>query len=116
MKGMIMLNSEKINQIIEDVMAALPEGVKTIPADLRQHMKAALNQALVKMDVVTREEFDVQVQVLEKTRAKIELLEERLAAMHSKEAKQDDGDSAHSWSKIQTNRPCLEGLIFVSLS
>ena len=55
-----------------------------------------LNQALVKMDVVTREEFDVQVQVLEKTRAKIELLEERLAAMHSKEAKQDDGDSAHS--------------------
>ena len=76
-----MINPEKINQIVEDVLGMLPEGVKNIPADVQQHIKAGLNQALNKMDVVTREEFDVQVKVLEKTRAKLDALEQQLSQM-----------------------------------
>lgn len=80
-----MLNSDKINQIIEDVFGLLPDGVKNIPNDLQQHLKAALNQTLTKMDIITREEFDVQVKVLEKTRGKLEALEEKLASLLSNE-------------------------------
>ena len=88
-----MLNSDKINQMIEDIMGMLPEGVKNIPSDLQQHLKAALNQTLTKMDVVTREEFDIQVKVLAKTREKIEALEQQLADLSSSDSKTDQADS-----------------------
>ena len=86
-----MINPEKINQIVEDVLGMLPEGVKNIPADVQQHLKAGLNQALNKMDVVTREEFDVQVKVLEKTRSKLDALERQLSELHETK-KQSESD------------------------
>jgi BMFP domain-containing protein YqiC len=46
-------------------------------------MKAMLSQGFSKLDLVTREEFDVQAQVLAKTRAKLELLEARVAEIEA---------------------------------
>ena len=49
--------------------------------DLERNFKSLLQTGLEKMDLVTREEFDVQVAVLERTREKLEALEARLAAL-----------------------------------
>jgi BMFP domain-containing protein YqiC len=58
-------------------VAALLE--HTPAADLQKNLKALLSQQFAQLDLVTREEFDTQVQVLARTRAKLEALEKRLA-------------------------------------
>jgi BMFP domain-containing protein YqiC len=52
---------------------------RTPAADLQKNMKALLTQQFAQLDLVTREEFDTQAQVLARTRAKLEALEKRLA-------------------------------------
>ncbi len=61
----------KINQVLENSPAK----------DIEKNMKAMLNQGFSKLYLVTREEFDVQMQVLAKTRAKLEALEARVAEL-----------------------------------
>lgn len=63
----------KINQVLENSPAK----------DIEKNVKAMLNQGFSKLDLVTREEFDVQTQVLAKTRAKLEALEARIAELES---------------------------------
>lgn len=61
----------KINQVIENSPAK----------DIEKNVKAMMTQGFSRLDLVTREEFDIQAQVLAKTRAKLEALEQRLAAL-----------------------------------
>ncbi|MGZ3157447.1 MAG: accessory factor UbiK family protein [Burkholderiaceae bacterium] len=63
----------KINQVLENSPAK----------DIEKNVKAMLNQGFSKLDLVTREEFDVQTQVLAKTRAKLEALEARVVELES---------------------------------
>lgn len=63
----------KINQALENSPAK----------DIEKNMKAMLNQGFSKLDLVTREEFDIQMQVLAKTRAKLELLEARVTELEA---------------------------------
>lgn len=70
--------------VLEDLqkrVAALLE--QTPAADLQKNMKALLAQQFAQLDLVTREEFDTQAQVLARTRAKLEALEKRLAELES---------------------------------
>lgn len=60
----------KINQAIENSPAK----------DIEKNVKAMMAQGFSKLDLVTREEFDVQAQVLAKTRARLETLEAQVAA------------------------------------
>ena len=53
----------------------------TPAADVQKNLKAMLSQSLTKMDLVTREEFDIQTQVLTRTREKLAALEARLKAL-----------------------------------
>ena len=62
-------------------MAALLE--QTPAADLQKNAKALLTQQFAQLDLVTREEFDIQAQVLARTRAKLEALEQRLAQLEA---------------------------------
>jgi len=59
---------------------------QTPAADLQKNLKALLTQQFAKMDLVTRDEFDVQAQVLARTREKLEALERRLAELEGKGA------------------------------
>lgn len=52
--------------------------------DLEKNMRAMLNQGFSKLDLLTREEFDVQAEVLERTRAKLEALEARVAELEAR--------------------------------
>lgn len=71
-------------QLFEDLSAKLSETVANSPVkDVEKNAKAMLGGALAKLDLVTREEFDVQQQILIKTRLKLSELEARLAKLEA---------------------------------
>ena len=65
-----MINAKKIEEIAQQVSDAIPAGLKNVASDIEEKTKTVLQRKLSELDVVTREEFDVQTQVLIKTRAK----------------------------------------------
>jgi len=79
-----MINAKKIEEIAKQVTDAIPPSVKNIATDFEEKAKTVLQNKLSKLDVVTREEFDVQTQVLIKTREKIAELEVKLAELEAK--------------------------------
>ncbi len=81
-----MLNAKKIEEIAKQVTDAIPPGLKTMASDFEDKTKTVLQRKLSQLDVVSREEFDVQTQVLIKTREKITSLEARLAALEAASA------------------------------
>jgi len=82
-----MLNAKKIEEIAKQVTEAIPPGLKNLANDFEDKTKTVLQRKLSQLDVVTREEFDVQTQVLIKTRAKLTELETRLAELEASSAK-----------------------------
>jgi len=65
---------QKVNQVIENSPAK----------DIEKNVKAMMTQGFAKLDLVTREEFDIQAQMLAKARAKLDLMETRLAELEAK--------------------------------
>lgn len=78
-----MINAKKIEEIAKQVTDAIPPGLKTMANDIEDKTKTVLQRKLSQLDVVTREEFDVQTQVLIKTRTKLAELEARLAELEA---------------------------------
>ena len=62
---------------------AIPENLRGIGEDLQRNLKSTLRSGLERMDLVTREEFDVQTRVLQRTREKLEALEARVAELEA---------------------------------
>ena len=73
-----------IDEITKKVLEILPVNIQSIEEEIRQKIKLILQATLSKLDVVSREEFDVQTQVLAKTRAKVETLEKKVQAFLNK--------------------------------
>lgn len=62
----------------------ISQAIENSPAkDIEKNVKAMMSQGFSKLDLVTREEFDIQAQVLEKTRARLETLETQVAALEA---------------------------------
>ena len=72
---------EKIEMIISDITKILPEDLNVLKDDVEKNLRATLNAAFSKMDLVTREEFDIQASLLSRTREKLEGLQEKLSAL-----------------------------------
>lgn len=74
-----------LNQtIFEELSAKLTEAVNNSPAkDFEKNARALLAQGFSKLDLVTREEFDAQAELLSLTRQKLEALESRVQALES---------------------------------
>jgi BMFP domain-containing protein YqiC len=67
------------SNFFSDMQAKINQALENSPAkDIEKNMKAMLSQGFSKLDLVTREEFDVQMQVLAATRTKLEALEARV--------------------------------------
>ena len=67
-----------------EVQAKISQALENSPAkDIEKNVKAIMTQGFSKLDLVTREEFDIQAQVLAKTRSKLEALEARVAALEA---------------------------------
>jgi len=78
-----MMDPRLIDDLARRVQAALPEGIDELRSDLHRNLRAALAAALERMDLVTREEFDVQSAVLRRSREKLEALERKVAELEA---------------------------------
>ena len=78
-----MINATTIDELAQRLTAIVPPGIKEAREDLGKNFRAVLQSGLGKLDLVTREEFDVQRCVLLRTREKIEQLERQLAALEA---------------------------------
>jgi BMFP domain-containing protein YqiC len=77
---MINLNTKAL----DDLAARIGKAIESSPAkDIEKNVKALLQGGLGRLDLVTREEFDTQAQVLLRTREKVERLEQRLAELEA---------------------------------
>jgi ubiquinone biosynthesis accessory factor UbiK len=85
-----MIDPNLLDDLSRRMADAFPLNVSVLSDDLRRNLRASLESALGRMDLVTREEFDIQAAVLARTRAKLERLEARLAALEA--APQATGD------------------------
>ena len=72
---------EKIETAISDITKILPEDINILKDDLERNLRATLNATFSKMELVTREEFDIQASLLSKTRAKLEELQKKLSEL-----------------------------------
>ena len=77
------MNNESIENIASRLAETVPEGLKSMREDLEQNFRGVLRASLGKLDLVTREEFEVQQAVLAKTRAKLEALEAKLRELET---------------------------------
>ncbi len=75
------MSKESIEDLAKKLADAVPEGLKSLREDLEQNFRSVLKSGLSKLDLVTREEFEVQEAVLAKTREKLDALEAKLEKM-----------------------------------
>jgi ubiquinone biosynthesis accessory factor UbiK len=82
-------NGNGMNNFFNDLQGKINQAIENSPAkDIERNVKAMMTQGLSKLDLVTREEFDIQAQVLAKTRAKLEALEARVVELEARLAEQ----------------------------
>jgi BMFP domain-containing protein YqiC len=72
------------SNFFNDLQSKISQAIENSPVkDIEKNVKSMMAQGFSKLDLVSREEFDVQTQVLAKTRAKLDALELRVAALES---------------------------------
>ncbi|TDB55934.1 ubiquinone biosynthesis accessory factor UbiK [Photorhabdus luminescens] len=79
-----MLDPKKIEQIARQIQDSLPKEVKEFGGDVEKKLRTILQSQLGKLDLVNREEFDIQTQVLLRTREKLTAMEQRLNELEAK--------------------------------
>ena len=78
--------NESLDRLAKTLADTVPQGLRSVRDDLEKNFQSVLKSGLGKLDLVTREEFEVQAAVLARTREKLEALERRLEKMESKPA------------------------------
>jgi hypothetical protein len=78
-----MLDPKLFDDISRRVADNLPRGLQSLQGDLQRNLRAGLESALAQLNLVTREEFEIQQAVLLRTRQKLKALEARVAALES---------------------------------
>ncbi len=77
---------ESIDELARRLAESVPQGLRSVKDDLEKNFRSVLRAGLGKLDLVTREEFEVQEAVLARTRQKLEALEERLISIETAKA------------------------------
>ena len=76
-----MLDPKHLDDLAKRLSGSLPKGLQALQEDINRNLRASLEGGLAKLDLVTREEFDVQTAVLRRTREKLEKLEAQVAEL-----------------------------------
>ena len=85
-----MIDLKSIDDLARRLSELVPPGLKDARADIEQNMKATLQAGLAKLDLVTREEFEVQRAVLLRTREKIDALERAVQILEARQVAPGD--------------------------
>ncbi|RDH81813.1 MAG: hypothetical protein DIZ77_12575 [endosymbiont of Seepiophila jonesi] len=80
-----MLDPKLIDDLADRLSGSVPGGIQILQDDLKKNLRATLEAGLAKLDLVTREEFDVQSAVLIRTREKLDRLEAILRELEAKQ-------------------------------
>lgn len=78
-----MLDPKLLDDIARRLSASVPATARAVQDDLEKNLRAATQSVFSKLDLVTREEFDVQRKVLARTRERLEQLEKQLAGLEA---------------------------------
>ena len=93
------MDSKTIEDLAKRLSAAIPDGLKELQQDMEKNFRTVLESTFTKLNLVTREEFEVQKGVLARTRAKVEALEVQVktleAALAEKPAKPGASHKKH---------------------
>jgi len=84
-----MIDPKLLDDLARRIADGVPSSLAMLQDDLRRNLRGGLEAALARMDLITREEFDVQAAVLARTREKLERLERRVAELESRSAEDD---------------------------
>lgn len=76
--------SHTIEELSQRIEQSLPEGLRQTKGEIDKTVRQAVMNAFQKMELITRDEFDIQTQVLARTRAKLEMLEQRVDDMEAR--------------------------------
>ncbi len=79
------MTKDSLEELAKTLAETVPEGLRSVRDDLEKNFKAVLQGGLARVDLVTREEFEVQEAVLARTRAKLATLEARLQEIEASE-------------------------------
>lgn len=79
-----MLDNQSIKRLSDKINQLLPSGLQQIKGDFDARLKVLLQQQLSALELVSREEFDIQARVLQRTRAKLEDLEQKLKQLEQR--------------------------------
>ncbi|BES83693.1 hypothetical protein PEC302107_07000 [Pectobacterium araliae] len=79
-----MIDPKKIEQIARQVHESMPKSIRELGDDVEKKIRQVLQAQLTRLDLVNREEFDIQTQVLLRTREKIARLEQRMTELEAK--------------------------------
>ena len=80
-----MIDNRTLDALTEKLTAALPESLKLVQQDVQSNIRSVLESAFSKMNLVSREEFDVQSALLARTREKLEHLEQQIADLEKQQ-------------------------------
>jgi len=81
-----MLDPKQLDDLVRRVAVSLPKGAQTLREDVARNLRASLEAGLSRLDLVSREEFEVQSAVLARTREKLDRLEARLAELEAEDS------------------------------
>lgn len=73
----------QLDELARQLAAAVPKNLRALGEDLEKNFRSVLTAGFERMDLVTREEFDLQSAVLERTREKLEALQSRIEALEA---------------------------------
>ena len=76
-----MIDPKNLDELAQKLAGSLPSGLQILKQDVERNLRATLEATLSRMDLVTREEFDVQSAVLARTREKLQSLETKVAEL-----------------------------------
>lgn len=79
-----MLDAKFLDDIARRLSGALPDAAKAVQTDLEKNLRAATETVFARLDLVTREEFDVQCKLLARSRAKVDQLEKRVTELEAR--------------------------------
>lgn len=79
-----MIDNQFFDELAKQFTSMMPESLQQFKNEMEKNIRAVMQNAFSKMNLVTREEFDVQANVLKKARMKIDELEKKLAELEMK--------------------------------
>lgn len=99
------MDARFLDDLARRLAAAMPAGLTALREDVEANFKAVLQSGLAKLDLVTRQEFEVQSGVLRRTREKLEALQARVAALEAAQSPAALGAAHEPGALPATHKP-----------